>query len=599
MIKRSTGRLNERIEEDWSSSSSSDNATAIASVSSSSSSSSLTSLECTHVIVEPSKSSSFSDNKTRKDDDEHLWWIHGNAYFLEDFVKHHPGGKEAILLGKGRDCTALIESYHPFSSDRVWKILDKHRCDTETAFADELKEETKKKEDEYSVATTSSSSIISESRTVRASDFFYEILKERVSKELQSKGIDPVKDRGASPLRIIYYVTVFILWSYTGYLHCIVRKNYCVYSPLFSCVFIQMLIKLILFMYFPFPTRMFCLFFCVCLTNLLKASLWGSFGFAIMGWLMGALGHDAGHFAASRLAVVNEFGVWAMSFICNPILWQQQHTYGHHSFTNEFDRDPDLHHFDVLLRVHKKLRYEPKYRFQSNILYVMFAYLFVVFGTCFWIPWSVLKDGTLYGMVDWNDKNRPIKYYGMLLHLISYLGIVIVVPICMHESMVKAALATYIHVGTLGITFALFSQINHLNEPSLKSDMDSRQRQLLSNDKQQQQANHPRDPRLTHSWAAAQVETSNNFASRSIFWHVISNGLNHQIEHHLFPSLNHGHLYHIAPTVKRTCDEYGVEYKSYDTWNELMNATLNWFEKLSVIEYSDVSVNDKKPIKYD
>merc|ERR1711865_562368 len=379
--------------------------------------------------------------------------------------------------------------------------------------------------DEYSVATTSSSSIISESRTVRASDFFYEILKERVSKELQSKGIDPVKDRGASSLRIIYYVTVFILWSYTGYLHCI-------------------------------------------------ASLWGSFGFAIMGWLMGALGHDAGHFAASRLAVVNEFGVWAMSFICNPILWQQQHTYGHHSFTNEFDRDPDLHHFDVLLRVHKKLRYEPKYRFQSNILYVIFAYLFVVFGTCFWIPWSVLKDGTLYGIVDWNDKNRPIKYYGMLLHLISYLGIVIVVPICMHESMVKAALATYIHVGTLGITFALFSQINHLNEPSLKSDMDSRQRQLLSNDKQ-------RDPRLTHSWAAAQVETSNNFASRSTFWHVISNGLNHQIEHHLFPSLNHGHLYHVAPTVKRTCDEYGVEYKSYDTWNELMNATLNWFEKQS------------------
>ena len=63
---------------------------------------------------------------------------------------------------------------------------------------------------------------------------------------------------------------------------------------------------------------------------------------------MGALGHDAGHFAASRWAIINEYGVWAMSFICNPIMWQQQHTYGHHSFTNEFDRDPDLHHFDVL-----------------------------------------------------------------------------------------------------------------------------------------------------------------------------------------------------------------------------------------------------------
>ena len=48
-----------------------------------------------------------------------LWWIHGNGYDLKDFVDRHPGGVEAILLGKGRDCTALVESYHPFST-RHW-----------------------------------------------------------------------------------------------------------------------------------------------------------------------------------------------------------------------------------------------------------------------------------------------------------------------------------------------------------------------------------------------------------------------------------------------------------------------------------------------
>jgi cytochrome b involved in lipid metabolism len=45
-----------------------------------------------------------------------LWWIHGDGYDLNEFVSRHPGGFEAILLGKGRDCTALAESYHPFSS---------------------------------------------------------------------------------------------------------------------------------------------------------------------------------------------------------------------------------------------------------------------------------------------------------------------------------------------------------------------------------------------------------------------------------------------------------------------------------------------------
>ena len=46
-----------------------------------------------------------------------IWWIHGNGYDLTKFVERHPGGKEAILLGRGRDCTALFESYHIFSND--------------------------------------------------------------------------------------------------------------------------------------------------------------------------------------------------------------------------------------------------------------------------------------------------------------------------------------------------------------------------------------------------------------------------------------------------------------------------------------------------
>jgi hypothetical protein len=167
-----------------------------------------------------------------------------------------------------------------------------------------------------------------------------------------------------------------------------------------------------------------------------------------------------------------------------------------------------------------------------------------------------------------------------------YIFVVAVVPLCTHQSLLRALLSIYLHVGTLGIVFALFSQINHLNEPSLESDMDSRA--LPTNDTapasspQQENQQSDRDSRLVGSWAAAQVETSNNFASRSLFWHVISNGLNHQIEHHLFPGLNHCHLHHIAPVVKETCEEYGVNYKSYDTWSDLMAATLTWFDKLSV-----------------
>ena len=57
-----------------------------------------------------------NNNNNNRDTSLHYWTIHGRDYDLDDFVEQHPGGQEAILLGKGRDCTALFDSYHPFTN---------------------------------------------------------------------------------------------------------------------------------------------------------------------------------------------------------------------------------------------------------------------------------------------------------------------------------------------------------------------------------------------------------------------------------------------------------------------------------------------------
>jgi len=54
--------------------------------------------------------------------DPNMWYIHGNNYDLTKFVDKHPGGRLALLTGKGRDCTALFESYHPWN-DKHRKVL--------------------------------------------------------------------------------------------------------------------------------------------------------------------------------------------------------------------------------------------------------------------------------------------------------------------------------------------------------------------------------------------------------------------------------------------------------------------------------------------
>ena len=40
----------------------------------------------------------------------------------------------------------------------------------------------------------------------------------------------------------------------------------------------------------------------------------------------------------------------------------------------------------------------------------------------------------------------------------------------------------------------------------------------------------------------------------------LNGGLNYQIEHHLFPRMNHTHYPKVAPVVRRFCEERGIPY---------------------------------------
>eukprot|EP00527_Entomoneis_sp_CCMP2396_P005194 CAMPEP_0198152034 /NCGR_PEP_ID=MMETSP1443-20131203/58232_1 /TAXON_ID=186043 /ORGANISM="Entomoneis sp., Strain CCMP2396" /LENGTH=711 /DNA_ID=CAMNT_0043817915 /DNA_START=125 /DNA_END=2257 /DNA_ORIENTATION=- len=430
-----------------------------------------------------------------------LWEINGTYYDLADFVHRHPGGKEALLLGRGRNCTALVASYHPFSEQQFQQVLEKYRTNSSSnSSLKQLKQQAQPPQ--------------------QSQDYFYHLLCQRVEKVLKEKGIDPIQDRGATFGRSTYYVVIAIALCISGYFHA-------------------------------------------------KGSILGSFLFGVFGWLIGALGHDAGHFSASRLAWVNDFGVWGMSLLSNPIVWQHQHTYAHHSFTNDFDHDPDLHHFHALIRVHKRFKHHSIYQQQNKLWFVILAYSLVVFGTCFWIPVGMIRDGSLYGIVEWTDRNRRLRSAAMFLHVVCYAGFIVVLPFWTMP-WYRALAAVIVHLATSGLSFAFFSQINHLNEASLMDDATRAKREASR-----------RDARLSKSWAVEQVETSNNFCTNSFAWHILSNGLNLQIEHHLFPGLNHCHLHHIAPVVRETCLEYGVCYKEYNGWIDIFNATLNWLDKLA------------------
>jgi len=64
---------------------------------------------------ETASSDAASPREAPAECDPDRWYIHGQSYDLSGFVEKHPGGKLAILSGRGRDCTALFESYHPWN----------------------------------------------------------------------------------------------------------------------------------------------------------------------------------------------------------------------------------------------------------------------------------------------------------------------------------------------------------------------------------------------------------------------------------------------------------------------------------------------------
>ena len=76
----------------------------------------------------------------------------------------------------------------------------------------------------------------------------------------------------------------------------------------------------------------------------------------------------------------------------------------------------------------------------------------------------------------------------------------------------------------------------------------------------------------SNNWAEMQVRTSINWSLDSFFWTHFSGGLNHQIEHHLFPGICHVHYAGISNIVKRVANDYDLPYNCKKSFIEAIIA---------------------------
>jgi linoleoyl-CoA desaturase len=57
-------------------------------------------------------------------------------------------------------------------------------------------------------------------------------------------------------------------------------------------------------------------------------------------------------------------------------------------------------------------------------------------------------------------------------------------------------------------------------------------------------------------------------------------GLNHQIEHHLFPKVCHVHYRALSPIVEEVCARHGVRYRAQPSLRAAVAANVRWLRLL-------------------
>jgi linoleoyl-CoA desaturase len=65
---------------------------------------------------------------------------------------------------------------------------------------------------------------------------------------------------------------------------------------------------------------------------------------------------------------------------------------------------------------------------------------------------------------------------------------------------------------------------------------------------------------IENNWGAHQLMTTSDFAPQNKLLSWLLGGLNHQVEHHLFPNISHVHYRKISPIVKETARKYNLPY---------------------------------------
>ena len=266
----------------------------------------------------------------------------------------------------------------------------------------------------------------------------------------------------------------------------------------------------------------------------------------IMGMALAGIGmavmHDGNHGAYSEKKWVNKLVGGVLELVGgNSEMWQIQHNVLHHTFTNIDGLDEDINPGPIL-RFSPLKPLKPWHRFQH-----LYAWFFYGLMTLIWVTFKdyvALNRYKKLGLLKPMGKSYGNLFTKITLAKLAYFPIVLGLPLMFSGLGAGQVIAGWLLMHFIGgLVLALVFQPAHVMEDH---------NYLLA-----EKGNLIEDDPMSH-----QLKTTCNFGTRSKLLTWYSGGLNHQIEHHLFPHICHVHYARLAPIVRKTAEEFGLPYRA-------------------------------------
>ena len=268
-----------------------------------------------------------------------------------------------------------------------------------------------------------------------------------------------------------------------------------------------------------------------------------------------AVMHDASHNALSHK-------IWLDKCIAHLFLgmggvsasiWRQKHVVSHHMHTNTFKQDSDidggfLFVFSPYQKQHKLHR--------KQHLYAIFFYGLL---TLKWIIYDDIHD-LVTNVYHLKRKQWFRCLYDIILTRLGYIILSIVIPSLVFGSFFHVILAWIVYNMLFSLCLTLVFQCAHVNTKA----------KFYSGTEE-----NPPD------FATQQLLSTTNYATNNPVLTWMLGGLNFQVIHHLFPTVNHRHY----PAIQKILTEVVQQYPSlqYNQFPTLLSAIKNHFVFLKQI----------------